>query len=47
MAEILDIPRGTVKTRMFHVRRQLAMLLESAGISSVGADEGPQHLLRL
>ncbi|GLR83421.1 RNA polymerase sigma factor [Bradyrhizobium iriomotense] len=38
VAEILDIPRGTVKTRMFHARRQLAMLLESAGISSVGTN---------
>ncbi len=34
-AEVLGIPCGTVKTRMFHARRQLAALLHDAGIDSV------------
>ncbi|RZN11143.1 RNA polymerase subunit sigma [Bradyrhizobium genosp. SA-3] len=38
VSEILDIPRGTVKTRMFYARRQLASLLDSAGVDSVAAN---------
>ncbi len=32
IAEILDIPEGTVKTRMFHARRKLAEHLAAAGL---------------
>ncbi|OAF12892.1 RNA polymerase subunit sigma [Bradyrhizobium centrolobii] len=38
VSEILGVPRGTVKTRMFHARRQLATLLDSAGIDAVPAN---------
>lgn len=31
IAEILDIPEGTVKTRMFHARKALALCLEQLG----------------
>jgi len=31
IAEILEIPANTVKTRMFYARRRLATLLEQAG----------------
>jgi RNA polymerase sigma-70 factor (ECF subfamily) len=31
VAEILEIPTNTVKTRMFYARRRLAALLEAAG----------------
>ncbi len=32
VAEVLDIPANTVKTRMFHARKHLAKLLDEAGI---------------
>jgi RNA polymerase sigma-70 factor (ECF subfamily) len=32
VAEIVGIPEGTVKTRMFHARRQLSVLLNAAGV---------------
>jgi RNA polymerase sigma-70 factor (ECF subfamily) len=32
VAEIVGIPEGTVKTRMFHARRQLSALLHAAGV---------------
>lgn len=32
IAEILDIPQGTVKTRMFHARRKLGEHLAEAGV---------------
>jgi RNA polymerase sigma-70 factor, ECF subfamily len=32
VGEILQIPEGTVKTRMFHARKRLAELLRQAGI---------------
>ncbi len=32
VAEIVGIPEGTVKTRMFHARKKLGALLQSAGI---------------
>jgi RNA polymerase sigma-70 factor (ECF subfamily) len=32
VAQILGIPEGTVKTRMFYARARLAVLLEAAGI---------------
>ena len=32
VAEIVDIPENTVKTRMFHARRRLSELLAQAGI---------------
>ncbi len=32
VAEVLDIPENTVKTRMFHARKNLANLLEKAGV---------------
>ncbi len=32
VAEIVGIPEGTVKTRMFHARKKLAELLKAAGI---------------
>jgi len=32
IGEILDCPANTVKTRMFHARRQLSSLLKSAGV---------------
>lgn len=32
IAEILDIPQGTVKTRMFHARRKLSEHLAAAGL---------------
>lgn len=32
VAEIVGIPEGTVKTRLFHARRKLAELLAAAGI---------------
>jgi RNA polymerase sigma-70 factor (ECF subfamily) len=36
VAEILGIPPNTVKTRMFHARRQLASLLQAAGVERWG-----------
>ena len=36
-AEILGIPPNTVKTRMFHARRQLASLLQAAGVERWGS----------
>ena len=33
VAEIIGIPAGTVKTRMFHARRELCQLLNEAGIT--------------
>jgi RNA polymerase sigma-70 factor (ECF subfamily) len=32
VAEILGIPANTVKTRMFHARKQLSVLLNAAGV---------------
>jgi RNA polymerase sigma-70 factor (ECF subfamily) len=32
VAEIVGIPKGTVKTRMLHARRQLSALLSAAGV---------------
>jgi RNA polymerase sigma-70 factor (ECF subfamily) len=32
IAEIVGIPRNTVKTRMFHARKQLSVLLTAAGV---------------
>lgn len=32
VAEVLDIPQGTVKTRMFHARKNLGELLREAGV---------------
>jgi RNA polymerase sigma-70 factor, ECF subfamily len=32
VAEIVDIPENTVKTRMFYARKRLAELLKSEGI---------------
>jgi RNA polymerase sigma-70 factor (ECF subfamily) len=32
IAAIVGIPENTVKTRMFHARKQLAVLLEAAGV---------------
>ena len=32
IAEVLDIPPGTVKTRMFHARKKLGELLREAGV---------------
>ncbi len=32
VAEIVGIPEGTVKTRLFHARKKLAELLQAAGI---------------
>jgi RNA polymerase sigma-70 factor (ECF subfamily) len=33
VAVIMDIPRNTVKTRMFHARRKLSKLLEAQGVA--------------
>src|SRR5215471_5429041 len=38
VAEIVGIPPGTVKTRMFHARSRLQQLLESAGVHRALAD---------
>jgi RNA polymerase sigma-70 factor, ECF subfamily len=38
VAEIVGIPPGTVKTRMFHARSRLQELLESAGVHRALAD---------
>jgi RNA polymerase sigma factor (sigma-70 family) len=38
IAEVMDCPLGTVKTRMFHARRKLARLLAEAGTARVGED---------
>jgi len=38
VAEIVGIPPGTVKTRMFHARSRLQELLESAGVRRALAD---------
>jgi RNA polymerase sigma-70 factor, ECF subfamily len=38
VAEIVGIPPGTVKTRMFHARSRLQVLLESAGVRRALAD---------
>jgi RNA polymerase sigma-70 factor (ECF subfamily) len=32
VAAIVGIPESTVKTRMFHARKQLAVLLTAAGV---------------
>lgn len=32
IADILDIPRNTIKTRMFYARKRLATLLKAAGV---------------
>jgi RNA polymerase sigma-70 factor (ECF subfamily) len=32
VAEIVDIPENTVKTRMFYARKKLAELLKQAGV---------------
>ena len=32
VAQVLDIPAGTVKTRLFHARKRLSDLLRTAGI---------------
>jgi RNA polymerase sigma-70 factor (ECF subfamily) len=32
VAEIMDIPRNTVKTRMFYARKKLSRLLEIQGV---------------
>jgi RNA polymerase sigma-70 factor (ECF subfamily) len=32
VAGIVGIPEGTVKTRMFHARKQLSVLLDAAGV---------------
>jgi RNA polymerase sigma-70 factor (ECF subfamily) len=32
-AQILDVPQGTVKTRMFYARKRLAELLEAKGLT--------------
>ena len=32
IAEILDIPQGTVKTRMFHARKKLGEILKQEGV---------------
>jgi RNA polymerase sigma-70 factor (ECF subfamily) len=37
VAEIIGIPRNTVKTRMFRARRRLSEMLEGAGLVSVSA----------
>jgi RNA polymerase sigma-70 factor (ECF subfamily) len=37
VTEILQIPRGTVKTRMFYARQQLARLLASKGSARVSS----------
>jgi RNA polymerase sigma-70 factor, ECF subfamily len=34
VAAIMDIPEGTVRTRLFHARRKLRALMESQGVSS-------------
>lgn len=38
VGEILGIPSGTVKTRMFNARKRLATLLDDAGIDAVPAN---------
>ncbi len=38
VGEILGIPNGTVKTRMFNARKRLATLLDDAGIDTVPAN---------
>jgi len=40
IAEVLDCPLGTVKTRMFHARRKLAKLLPELGGTPDGAPAG-------
>jgi RNA polymerase sigma-70 factor (ECF subfamily) len=42
LAEVLAIPQGTVKTRLFRAREQLRVLLRAAG--AVGPDDGPDRL---
>ena len=37
IAEILDCPENTVKTRMFYARKQLAALLKVAGLATLAA----------
>jgi len=37
IAEIMDCPQSTVKTRMFYARKQLADLLKGAGVDSIAA----------
>jgi RNA polymerase sigma-70 factor (ECF subfamily) len=32
IAEVLDLPENTVKTRMFYARQRLKVLLEAAGV---------------
>jgi RNA polymerase sigma-70 factor (ECF subfamily) len=36
-AEIVGIPQNTVKTRMFHARKRMAMLLDQAGLEKTAA----------
>ncbi len=36
-AEVADCPEGTVKTRMFHARRQLTQLLKEHGVEGVAS----------
>jgi len=36
-ATILRVPRNTVKTHMFHMRKQLAQLLAAKGVQTAGA----------
>jgi RNA polymerase sigma-70 factor (ECF subfamily) len=38
VAQIVGVPPGTVKTRMFHARSRMSALLEGAGIRGVGAN---------
>jgi RNA polymerase sigma-70 factor (ECF subfamily) len=40
VAEIICIPRNTVKTRMFYARNRLAKLLDTAGLDSARRDHG-------
>ena len=42
IAEVVDCPLGTVKTRMFHARRKLAALLPGLGVGAAsGLQEAP------
>jgi RNA polymerase sigma-70 factor (ECF subfamily) len=38
VAQIVGVPEGTIKTRMFHARNRMSALLEGLGIRSVGAN---------
>ena len=37
IAEVLDLPENTVKTRMFYARQRLKALLEAAGVEGAVA----------